>query len=147
MYSDHPKSGLCSGRNGGNEVECISFLYNDWKYRVEYTACFTGRSTRRILGEDIDLSGSLFRGSAPAFAFGERDSPCADVPEKKKSLGSSINCLKVVSQCITYPYYGQNHDSYNKQPVLFIQIHTGDIELSDIAENDSAYYCHRNRFF
>ena len=84
MYSDHPKSGLCSGRNGGNEVECISFLYNDWKYRVEYTACFTGRSTRRILGEDIDLSGSLFRGSATAFAFGERDSPCADVPEKKK---------------------------------------------------------------
>lgn len=114
---------------------------------MEYTACFTGRSTRRILGEDIVLSGSLFRGSAPAFAFGERDSPCADVPKKKKSLGSSINCLKVVSQCITYPYYGQNHDSYNKQPVLFIQIHTGDIELSDIAENDSAYYCHRNRFF
>ena len=51
---------------------------------MEYTACFTGRSTRRILGEDIDLSGSLFRGSATAFAFGERDSPCADVPEKKK---------------------------------------------------------------
>ena len=48
---------------------------------------------------------------------------------------------------VIIPIMVKNHDSYNKQLVLFIQIHTGDIELSDIAENDSAYYCHRYRFF